>query len=305
MKAGRGISLVTEQEMHSLVSIIIPTFNRSELLRETLDSVFNQTYQNWECIIADDNSSDNTKEVIESFIEKDSRFKYFYGPDYHLKGANECRNFAFRKSIGDFIQYLDDDDLLGRNKIEAQVKALLKSNKKTLATSKWGFFRKSVGDVELQNLDVYRNFDDIEDFIFSLSFCHCYFPSLAYLIPRELIIRAGEWNEHLEINQDGEFMSRIFTKIEQVVFAEDAQVYYRQHQGPRKSLLNSERKINQARKSWDLIEARFQIRFGHRTRLVEVSRKYFAERISKINVESKLSFNTVLLCVMKKFKIKN
>lgn len=286
--------------MISLTSIIIPTFNRSELLRETLNSVFNQTYQNWECIIVDDNSSDNSKEVIESFTEKDSRFQYFFGPDYDLKGANACRNFAFRKSTGDFIQYLDDDDLLGSNKIESQINVLSNSSSDAIATSKWDFFRKSVGDVESQNLDVYRNFDDIEDFIFSLSFCHCYFPPLAYLIPRELIIRAGEWNEQLEINQDGEFMTRIFTKIKKVVFAEGAQVYYRQHEGPRTSFLNSEKKISQAIKSWDLIESTFQLRFGHKTRLVEVSRNDLARNMGKNLTKNKTFTFLPLIKLFKK-----
>ena len=65
--------------MSPLISIIIPTFNRSELLMETLESVFNQTYENWECIIVVDNSTDNTKQVISSFVEKDSSFQYYYG----------------------------------------------------------------------------------------------------------------------------------------------------------------------------------------------------------------------------------
>ena len=249
------------------------------MLKKALESVIGQSYHNWECIIIDDGSKDETRKIIQDVINLDKRFHYFFGPDYDLKGANACRNFAFRKSTGDFIQYLDDDDLLGSNKIESQINVLSNSSSDAIATSKWDFFKNSVGDVESQNLDVYRNFDNIEDFIFSLSFCHCYFPPLAYLIPREFIIRAGEWNEHLEINQDGEFMSRVFTKIKKVVFAESAQVYYRQHEGPRTSLLNSEKKISQAIKSWDLIESTFKIRFGHRTRLVEVSRKYLKEKM--------------------------
>ncbi|MDC0637798.1 glycosyltransferase [Flavobacteriaceae bacterium] len=266
--------------MSPLVSIVIPTFNRSELLRETLDSVFNQTYHNWECIIVDDNSTDNTKQVISLFLEKDSRFQYYFGPDHKISGANACRNFAFRKSKGDFIQYLDDDDLLDSNKIEAQVKALFNKSSNTIATSKWDFFNEKPKDIKSQNLDVYRSFEVIEDFINSLSYSHGYFPPHAYLIPRSLILRAGEWNEYLKINQDGEFMCRIFTKAENVVFAGGAQVYYRQHNGSRTSALNSRKKIYQARKSWELIEATFQIRFGRRTRVVDISRKYLEQNIS-------------------------
>ena len=63
-----------------LVSIIIPTYNRAHLIKETLDSVLTQTYTNWECIIVDDGNSDNTEEVINSYIAKDQRFKYCHRP---------------------------------------------------------------------------------------------------------------------------------------------------------------------------------------------------------------------------------
>ena len=76
-----------------LVSIIIPTYNRAHLIGETLDSVLAQTYQNWECIIVDDGSSDNTDEVIGAYVEKDSRFKYYHRSDKDLpKEPSASRN---------------------------------------------------------------------------------------------------------------------------------------------------------------------------------------------------------------------
>ena len=69
-----------------LVSVIIPTYNRAHLIGETLDSVLAQTYQNWECIIVDDGSSDDTDEVIGEYVKKDNRFKYYHRPDEHLPG---------------------------------------------------------------------------------------------------------------------------------------------------------------------------------------------------------------------------
>ncbi len=267
--------------MAPLVSILIPTFNRSELLKETLESVLNQTYQKWECIIVDDNSTDNTKQEISSFLEKDSRFQYYFGPDHEISGANACRNFAFRKSKGHFIQYLDDDDLLDSIKIEAQVEGLSGATSNTIATSKWDFFNKNPGDIKSQSLFVYQNFDEVEQFIDALAISHAFMPPHAYLIPRNLIHRAGEWNEKLIINQDGEFMCRIFTKIEKVEFNSNAKVYYRTHDGPRTSCMDEILKMKQAQYSWDLIEANFILRFGESTRLVQISRKYLSERLSE------------------------
>lgn len=94
-----------------LISIIVPSFNRAHLIAETLNSVFSQTYQKWECIIVDDGSSDNTIDIINSFIEKDSRFS-FIKRNRFPKGAPTCRNIGLDFSNGEFIIYLDSDDIL-------------------------------------------------------------------------------------------------------------------------------------------------------------------------------------------------
>jgi len=108
--------------MNPLVSIIIPTYNRAHLIGETLDSVLAQTYQNWECIIVDDGSSDNTDEVVGAYVKKDSRFKYYHRPDEHLIGANGARNYGIIKSQGDFLNFLDSDDYLHPFTLEDKLK---------------------------------------------------------------------------------------------------------------------------------------------------------------------------------------
>lgn len=98
--------------MTPLISIIIPTFNRADLIGETLDSVLAQTYANWECIIVDDGSTDNSIEVIQKYLISDTRFNYFSRPEYKKKGPSSCRNFGLEKSNGQYIIFLDSDDLL-------------------------------------------------------------------------------------------------------------------------------------------------------------------------------------------------
>jgi glycosyltransferase involved in cell wall biosynthesis len=95
-----------------LVSIIIPTYNRAHLIGETLDSVVAQTYKNWECIIVDDGSSDNTDQVVGKYVEKDTRFRYYHRPKERKKGGNICRNIGIDKAQGDFISFLDSDDFI-------------------------------------------------------------------------------------------------------------------------------------------------------------------------------------------------
>ncbi|HEY1193478.1 glycosyltransferase family 2 protein [Flavobacterium sp.] len=108
--------------MNPLVSIIIPTYNRANLISETLNSIIAQTYQNWECIIVDDGSTDNTKEVLQKFLESDNRFQYYIRPQNKTKGPNSCRNYGFEKSKGVFINWFDSDDILFENAIDLRLK---------------------------------------------------------------------------------------------------------------------------------------------------------------------------------------
>lgn len=94
------------------VSIIIPTYNRSQLIGATLNSIQQQTYGHWECIIVDDGSSDNTEQIVSQLVQTDSRFQFYKRPDDLPKGANACRNYGFSLSKGKLIQWFDSDDIM-------------------------------------------------------------------------------------------------------------------------------------------------------------------------------------------------
>jgi glycosyltransferase involved in cell wall biosynthesis len=111
-----------------LVSVIIPTYNRAHLIGETLDSVLAQTYTNWECIIVDDGSADNTDDIINNYINTDIRFQFHYRPKSRQKGANACRNYGFQVSKGTFVMFLDSDDLLKNSCIANRISFLLERN---------------------------------------------------------------------------------------------------------------------------------------------------------------------------------
>lgn len=92
-----------------LISIIVPCYNVESYVFKALESVFAQSYINWECVIIDDGSSDGTKEKIDFWLEKDSRFVYSYQEN---KGLSEARNSGLEKANGDFVFFFDSDDLL-------------------------------------------------------------------------------------------------------------------------------------------------------------------------------------------------
>jgi len=104
-----------------LISIIIPTYNREHLIGNTLKSLVNQTYQNWECIVVDDGSTDNTKNIIESYRNNDNRFS-FYKREILPKGASHCRNIGLSKAKGQFVVFLDSDDELLEFCLENRIK---------------------------------------------------------------------------------------------------------------------------------------------------------------------------------------
>ena len=109
--------------MNDLVSIIMPSYNTAPYISETIQSVLNQTYQNWELIVVDDCSTDNTDQVV-AYI-KDERIKYF--KNEKNSGAAISRNRALRESKGRWIAFLDSDDLWMPEKLEKQI-AFMESN---------------------------------------------------------------------------------------------------------------------------------------------------------------------------------
>ena len=110
--------------MKDLVSIIMPSYNTAKFIDETIESVLKQTYENWELIIVDDCSTDNTDEVVNKYLS-DSRIKYF--KNEKNSGAAVSRNRALREAKGRWIAFLDSDDLWNEDKLQKQI-AFMKEN---------------------------------------------------------------------------------------------------------------------------------------------------------------------------------
>ena len=105
--------------MNNLVSIITPSFNSSKYIKETVDSVLRQTYENWELIIVDDGSKDSSANIIKDLTNTDTRIKGFYF-DKNI-GAAEARNVAIQQAKGKYIAFLDSNDLWELEKLEKQI----------------------------------------------------------------------------------------------------------------------------------------------------------------------------------------
>jgi glycosyltransferase involved in cell wall biosynthesis len=101
------------QSKEPLISIIIPCYNQAQFLEETLNSVLSQSFENWECLIINDGSTDNSLEICNAFKSKDDRFLLF---DIENKGRSNARNIGLNQAKGDWIQFLDSDDVLHKDK---------------------------------------------------------------------------------------------------------------------------------------------------------------------------------------------
>jgi len=110
-----------QAEIHPEISVLIPCYNYGHFLADALNSVLGQTYRNWECLIIDDGSSDNSSEVAMRFQVLDSRFRYIFQKNAGLSAA---RNTGIRESKGQLLQFLDADDGLASNKLAAQMQYL-------------------------------------------------------------------------------------------------------------------------------------------------------------------------------------
>jgi glycosyltransferase involved in cell wall biosynthesis len=148
-----------------MISVIIPTYNRAHLIGETLDSIIAQTYSDWECIIIDDHSTDNTDEVIDEYLKNDKRFSYFKKHNHLPKGPSASRNFGLTKARGDYINWFDSDDLMHPKKMEIDLNFINSGDYDfTISQSKFFTDDGSLPKKEIWNQNLWSE-DPINDFI--------------------------------------------------------------------------------------------------------------------------------------------
>ncbi|MCF8321926.1 MAG: glycosyltransferase [Flavobacterium sp.] len=110
------------------VTIIMATYNRAHFILETLKSVQNQTFLDWECLIIDDGGTDSTKEIISLILEQDHRFRYILRTNSYLKGLPGCRNYGLDLAKGEYVIFFDDDDIAHPQNLECCVEELTENN---------------------------------------------------------------------------------------------------------------------------------------------------------------------------------
>jgi glycosyltransferase involved in cell wall biosynthesis len=220
-------------KMNPLVSIIIPAYNAEEYLAETIESALAQTWPQIEIIIVDDGSADNTVAITKRF--ESDRVKICLQKN---KGAAAARNRGLKEAKGQFVQFLDADDLLKADKIATQVKLLIEHNNALSICPVIHFDttnREHLTTLKpsLNELDFYIDSTSPFDFLLKLYGAEnnrgSMIPLHCWLTPANLIHSAGNWNEDLTINDDGEFFCRVVLQSKQIITALQTSCYYRKH----------------------------------------------------------------------------
>jgi glycosyltransferase involved in cell wall biosynthesis len=192
----------------SLVSIIIPTFNRAHIIKETLDTIVLQSYSNWECIIVDDGSSDDTISVVQDYMKTDSRFKFFSRPKHKLKGANSCRNYGFEKANGEFINWFDSDDIMHSDFLKAKVELLEKETNLDFCACISSTFKNSIEQIQSIERPLTLNSKNyIEDYL--LNGLYFYTPSPLWRF--SFLEDKMYFDESLHRSQESDFHFRMLT----------------------------------------------------------------------------------------------
>lgn len=187
--------------MEDKVSIILPSYNKKQFIADTILSVINQTYQNWELIVVDDNSIDGTAEIVKQFSIVDARVKLFLNEIN--RGGNYCRNFGLQNAQGNYIVFLDADDLLMANCLLTRIAEMVKNPELDFCVFTMGNFNSKIGDNNFVWKPVSKN--PLRDFIKH----RLPWTIIQPIWKRETLIRVGGFDESFPRFQDVEFHTRI------------------------------------------------------------------------------------------------
>lgn len=203
------------------ISVIIPAYNRANLLPRTIKSVLDQTFKDFELIVIDDGSTDNTKEVVEQFVHDDGRIKYLH--QKNSGGAAGPKNSAITHCSGKYIAYLDHDDEWFPEKLEKQYDFFERSSSKNLGLVSCNvlIINKDKGMEGVHRMSKYKSVEDLllrgGDYAFSNS---------SIMIPRTVIDKVGPRDESLKIFEDQDLFIRIALAGYTLDFVDDVLIKY-------------------------------------------------------------------------------
>lgn len=221
--AAASVARVADADrVQPLVSILIPAYNAEDAIADTLRSALAQTWQHKEIIVVDDGSTDKTLAIAREF-EREGVLVV----TQKNQGATFARNKAFALSHGDYIQWLDADDLLAPDKISSQMRSVRDGlSKKILLSSSWGLFMHRYRRARFIATPLWCDLSP-KEWLRRKMELNLYMQTATWLVSRELTEAAGPWDTRLLGDDDGEYFCRVLLASEGVRFVPESKVYYR------------------------------------------------------------------------------
>lgn len=209
-------------DMKQFVSILIPAYNSEKWIVDTLRSALAQTWPHKEIIVVDDGSSDRTAELARRFASKAVKVVTTKN-----QGAAAARNHALQLSQGDYIQWLDADDLLAPDKIERQMAAVGNAgSKRILVSSPWAYFSYRTNRARFVPTSLWQDLSPVEWLVRKMSE-NLHMQTSTWLTSRELAEAAGPWDTRLISDDDGEYYCRVLLASAGTRFVPESRVFYR------------------------------------------------------------------------------
>jgi len=282
-----------------LVSIIIPTYNRAHLISETLDSIFAQTYTNWECIVVDDRSTDNTEEVLKPFTNIYQRFQYYNRPNSKPKGANSCRNIGLEKAKGDFIIFFDSDDLMAPNHIEIKLKAIQK-NDYDYVIAQARFFNHDKGNILLEKQ---YNFQTKDISSYNYVSHKINWLTIDTLIKSNLA-KSISFNELLSSGQEYNYFCKLVLKSTKATFIKSTVTFMRYHDNSIRGLLRK----NKIEQSQSYLSTYWHTYLDIKEKAPKKAKVFLIYRcyrlLGKLPIKEKLFENNIIKAILIEFGVK-
>jgi glycosyltransferase involved in cell wall biosynthesis len=209
--------------MKPLVSILVPAYNAERWISETIRSALEQTWSRKEIIIVDDGSRDQTVAVARQFAANNISVV-----TQENQGASAARNRAFELSQGDYIQWLDADDLLSPAKVAKQMAAAEEcQDTLLLLSSGWGYIMYRPSRAQFLRTPLWCNLSPLEWLLRKMA-QNLHMQTATWLVSRELTQAAGPWDTRLSLDDDGEYFCRVVLLSDEIRFVPGAKVFYRQ-----------------------------------------------------------------------------
>lgn len=210
-----------------LVSVLIPLYNAEKYFDECIQSVIGQTYKNIEVIIVNDGSTDNSLNIANMYAKK---YVFIKVIDQENKGAASARNKAFSFSSGEYIQYLDADDILQPDKIVTQIQqlAIYDYDPKIVAMGRWCRFFYDLDNINCPSLIISKTYDDTLNFLVDVWSNAHYGIIHSWLISREMHQKVGIWDPTISVLDDSIFFARVAFLAKKIIYVDKSIAYWRQ-----------------------------------------------------------------------------